>query len=114
MATYVLVENDGIDKTIKYGPLELDDPSTYTVPEGQKIMLESDARAQGYRYSEGGAALSPDDPNAGDDDTDEDDDKHGRGRHGRRGGEGNEGPQGPQGGQGAQTQPGVQGHHHQQ
>jgi hypothetical protein len=112
MATYVLVENDGIDKTIKYGPLELADPSTYTVPEGQEIMLESDALAQGYHYSEGGAALAPDDPDTGD--SEDEDGKHGRGRRGRHGGEGNEGPQGPQGGQGAQTQPGAQGNGHQQ
>ncbi|AZM47808.1 hypothetical protein DMB38_20250 [Streptomyces sp. WAC 06738] len=65
MATYVLVDADGVDKEIKYGPLELEDPNTYVVPEGQKIMLESEALAQGYHYSAGGAALSPEAPAGG-------------------------------------------------
>jgi hypothetical protein len=103
---YVLVDADGIDKTIKYGPLELEDPSQYSVPEGNKLMPEEQALAEGYRYPEGGAALAPEDPDGGDTTDDED----GRGHRGRRGGgDGARGPQGPQGGQGSQTQPGVQG-----
>lgn len=62
MATYVLVDADGIDKVIKYGPLELEDPNSYVVPEGLKIMPQDEALAQGYRFPEGGAALAPDQP----------------------------------------------------
>ena len=62
MATYVLVDADGIDKEIKYGPLELEDPSTYVVPEGDKIMLQSEAQAQGYYFPAGGAAIVPESP----------------------------------------------------
>ncbi|MEU0214545.1 hypothetical protein ABZ281_05245 [Streptomyces sp. NPDC006265] len=108
MARYVLVDADGIDMTIKYGPIELEDPSQYSVPEGNKLLLESTALGEGYRYAEGGAAFAPENPD-GDDSADEDDDEDRRGR-GRRGrGDGARGPQGPQGGQGAQTQPGGEG-----
>ena len=62
MATYVLVDADGVDKTIKYGPLELEDPNSYIVPEGLTILLEDEARAEGYRYPEGGAAFAPEIP----------------------------------------------------
>jgi len=104
MATYVLVDADGIDKEIKYGPLELENPNDYVVPEGQKIMPEAEALAQGYHYSAGGAALAPDQPADGADtavqDTEDD--------------QGDRGPQGVQGGQGSQVQPGVQGNQNQQ
>lgn len=110
MARYVLVDADGIDMTIKYGPIELEDPSEYSVPEGNKLMLEETALGEGYRYSEGGAALAPDSP---DDSSDDEDDRHDNGRR-RRGGDGERGPQGREGGQGAQTQPGSQGNQNQQ
>lgn len=80
MAEYVLVDADGIDKTIKYGPLELEDPSTYAVPEGLKILPLDEARAQGYRFSEGGAAVAPGEPEPG-----------GGASHGHDGGHGHEG-----------------------
>ncbi|WP_329271953.1 hypothetical protein [Streptomyces sp. NBC_01451] len=107
MARYVLVDADGIDMTIKYGPIELEDPSQYSVPEGNKLLLESTALGEGYRYAEGGGALAPENPDGDDSADDEDDDEDRRGRRG--GGDGARGPQGPQGGQGAQTQPGGQG-----
>lgn len=107
MARYVLVDADGIDMTIKYGPIELEDPSQYSVPEGNKLLLESTALGEGYRYAEGGAAVAPDNPD-GDDTTDDEDGRHDNGRR-RRGGDGERGPQGREGGQGAQTQPGGEG-----
>lgn len=110
MARYVLVDADGIDMTIKYGPIELEDPSQYSVPEGNKLLLESTALGEGYRYAEGGAAVAPDSPDGDDttDDEDDEDDRHDNGRR-RRGGDGERGPQGREGGQGAQTQPGGEG-----
>ncbi|MEU1552144.1 hypothetical protein ABZ517_05405 [Streptomyces scabiei] len=104
MARYVLVEADGIDLTIKFGPIELEDPSQYTVPEGQKLLLEEVALSEGYRYSEGGAGFAAQDPDGSEDAADDEDGgRGGRGQHG----DGARGPQGPEGGQGAQTQPGV-------
>lgn len=97
MATYVLVDADGIDKEIKYGPLELQNPNDYQAPEGQQLMVESEALAQGYHYAAGGAALAPE-QQAGADTAVQDED-----------GQGDRGPQGVQGGQGSQVQPGVQG-----
>ncbi|MFV0135495.1 hypothetical protein ACLGIH_20125 [Streptomyces sp. HMX87] len=118
MARYVLVDADGIDMTIKYGPIELEDPSQYSVPEGNQLMLESVALSEGYRYAEGGAAFAPEDPSSGEGD---EDDRPGRGRRERDddgddrrrqgGDDGSRGPQGRHGGQGAQVQPGVQDDH---
>lgn len=102
MATYVLVDADGIDKEIKFGPLELENPNDYVVPEGQELMVESEARAQGYHYPAGGAAFAPEQTGDGED-GDQD-----------QGGQGDRGPQGVQGGQGAQVQPGVTGERNQQ
>jgi hypothetical protein len=107
---YVLVDADGIDKTIKYGPIELEDPAEYSVPQGNMLLPEDQALAEGYRYPEGGAALAPEDPEGGDT-SDDEDDENGRGRRG--GGDGARGPQGRQGGQGAQAQPGVEGNSNQ-
>lgn len=84
MAVYVLVDGDGIDKRIKFGPLELADPTTYLVPEGLEIMAESDALAQGYQYTAGGAAVAPGEPDGSDGDNGEHH-GHGRGRHGGEG-----------------------------
>ena len=97
MARYVAVSNDGVDKTIKDGPLELNDPSEYTPEEGNVLMPEEEALAQGYHYSEGGA-FAPE-QSAGADTAVQD----------GQGGDGEQGVQGAEGGQGAQTQPGVQG-----
>ncbi|MGW3153716.1 hypothetical protein [Streptomyces sp. NPDC001089] len=84
MALYVLVDADGIAKEIKFGPVELDDPSTYVVPEGSMIMLESEALAQGYHFSAGGAAIAPGEPTG-------DGKSHGHEHeHGHHGGHGHE------------------------
>lgn len=104
MATYVLVDADGIDKEIKGGPLELDNPNDYVVQEGQKLMTQAEAQAQGYYFPSGGAAFAPDQA-AGDAGTSVQDEQ---------GGSGDRGPQGIQGGQGSQVQPGATGEQNQQ
>lgn len=101
MARYVVVDADGIDKTIKLGPLELEDPSQYSAPEGNILMLEEVALSEGYRYAEGGAAVAPEDPDGDTGSADDEDDEDGRQGRGERG------PQGREGGQGAQVQPGA-------
>lgn len=65
MARYVMVSIYDYDKYIKDGPFELDDPSQEIVAEGQRIMLEADALAAGYHYAEGGAFLTPEAPEDG-------------------------------------------------
>ncbi|MEV7902169.1 hypothetical protein [Streptomyces anulatus] len=57
---YVTVSTEDFDKVIKFGPLELDDPSQHVPAEGTRLMPEEEALAAGYRYSEGGAAFAPD------------------------------------------------------
>lgn len=103
MEEYVLVALEEWDKVIKYGPILLEDPSTYPVPEGNRIMLASEALAAGYRYPEGGAASVPEgEEEAGDGESDNDADGEPAEDHGK----GKRGAQGREGGQGAQAQPG--------
>ncbi|MFE4527105.1 hypothetical protein ACFRMO_07890 [Streptomyces anulatus] len=62
---FVTVSTESFDKTIKFGPLELDDPSDYVPAEGTRLMPEEEALAAGYRYAEGGAAFAPADESHG-------------------------------------------------
>ncbi|MEV5264825.1 hypothetical protein [Streptomyces werraensis] len=108
MEEYVLVALEDYDKVIKYGPVLLEDPSTYPVPEGNRIMLASEALAQGYRYPEGGAAFAPEgeDAEAGEETGDGESDNDADGEPAEDHGQGARGAQGREGGQGAQAQPG--------
>lgn len=117
MARYVLVEADGFNKIITGGPYDVEDPSQITVPEGQRLMPEDEAFAEGYRYSEGGGAgFAADEPTGADTDASEeqgeqsgDGEQRDKGRktaQSRKSGQGRKGPQGREGGQGAQVQPG--------
>lgn len=73
---YVVVSVEDFDKSIKFGPLELEDPSEYIPDEGTKLISEEEALASGYRYAEGGGAgFAP-----GDDDHDHDHGSNGRGK----------------------------------
>ncbi|MFI7083878.1 hypothetical protein ACIBUR_09755 [Streptomyces anulatus] len=62
---FVTVSTEDFDKTIKFGPLELDDPSDHVPAEGTRLMPEEEALAAGYRYAEGGAAFAPEDESHG-------------------------------------------------
>ncbi|MFF8283340.1 hypothetical protein ACF06W_11525 [Streptomyces albus] len=60
MARYVTVNAlYPYDRLIKSGPYELDSPDDFVPQEGQRLMLEEDALASGYRYAPGGAAFAP-------------------------------------------------------
>lgn len=93
MSTYVAVSNESWDKAIKAGLFELDDPSQYPVQEGTHLMLESEARAEGYYYASDGA-FAPEQPADGDDAQDDQDEA--QAGHGGRGPEGNQGKHGHQ------------------
>src|SRR5262249_1398306 len=47
---YVLVSTDTSNKTIIQGPISWDGVTPFDLPDGQTIVLESDALAAGYTY----------------------------------------------------------------
>ncbi|WP_274032538.1 hypothetical protein [Streptomyces sp. MMBL 11-1] len=62
---FVVVSIEDFDKTIKFGPLELNDPSEYVPAEGTRLMPEEEALTAGYHYAEGGAGFAPDEESHG-------------------------------------------------